>query len=105
MITDDTNVVTILEVQGIKCSARSFQIEFEVKQMLQIAPINMFDKCILMKKNVSNTTPITRPLENNIVSDDSIQDNTLTNESKSIESDSIENDILPNEINSNNDSR
>ena len=100
-VTDDTNVVTILEVHGIKCSARSFQIEFEVKQMLQIAPVDMFDKCILMKKNVSNTTPITCPLENNIVNDDSIQDNTLTNESKSIESDSIENDILPNEINNN----
>ena len=54
-INEDTNVVTVLEVQGIKCSARSFQIEFEVKQMLQIAPVNMFDKCILLKKNVSNT--------------------------------------------------
>jgi hypothetical protein len=58
-ITEDTNVVTVLEVQGIKCSARSFQIEFEVKQMLQIAPVDMFDKCILLKKNISTiATPI-----------------------------------------------
>ena len=64
-ITEDTNVVTVLEVQGIKCSARSFQIEFEVKQMLQIAPVNMFDKCILLKKNISNIDTIPIPLDDN----------------------------------------
>jgi len=62
-ITEDTNVVTVLEVQGIKCSARSFQIEFEVKQMLQIAPVDMFDKCILLKKNISNIDTIPIPLD------------------------------------------
>ena len=62
-ITEDTNVVTVLEVQGIKCSARSFQIEFEVKQMLQIAPVNMFDKCILLKKNISTIDTIPIPLD------------------------------------------
>jgi len=55
--------VTVLEVQGIKCSARSFQIEFEVKQMLQIAPVDMFDKCILLKKNISNIDTIPIPLD------------------------------------------
>ena len=64
-ISEDTNVVTVLEVQGIKCSARSFQIEFEVKQMLQIAPVNMFDKCILLKKNISNIDTIPIPLDDN----------------------------------------
>ena len=62
-ITEDTNVVTVLEVQGIKCSALSFQIEFEVKQMLQIAPVDMFDKCILLKKNISNIDTIPIPLD------------------------------------------
>lgn len=52
-ITDNTNVISILEVQGIKCSARSFQIEFEVKQMLTLSPVNLFDKCILVNKSVS----------------------------------------------------
>lgn len=46
-ITDTSSVITILEVQGIKCSARSFQIEMEVKQMLVLKPQNMFDRCIL----------------------------------------------------------
>ena len=54
-ITENTSIMTILEVQGIKCSARSFQIEFEIKQMLKLAPVDIFEKCILVKKVVSDT--------------------------------------------------
>jgi hypothetical protein len=46
-ISDKTNVITILEIQGIKCSARSFQIELEVKQMMVLKPNNLFEKCII----------------------------------------------------------
>jgi hypothetical protein len=48
-ITDKNDVVTILEFQGIKCSARSFQIEIEIKQMLVLPNTNLFEKCILVK--------------------------------------------------------
>lgn len=46
-INENTNVMTILEVQGIKCSSKSFQIEIELKQMMVLAPTNMFEKCII----------------------------------------------------------
>ena len=49
-IADNTNIVTILEVQGIKCSARSFQIEFDMKQMLTLSPVDIFEKCIIVNK-------------------------------------------------------
>jgi hypothetical protein len=54
-ISDKTNIITILEIQGIKCSARSFQIELEVKQMMVLKPNDLFEKCIIApsKKNVS----------------------------------------------------
>jgi hypothetical protein len=61
-ITDKTEIITILEVQGIKCSARSFQIEMEVKQMLVLKPTNLFEKCILSSnklKGSSNAIPNT----------------------------------------------
>lgn len=48
-ISENANVITILEIQGVKCSARSFQIEIEIKQMLVLKPVNMFEKCILTK--------------------------------------------------------
>ena len=49
-INDNTDVITILEFQGIKCSARSFQIEIEMKQMMTVKPSNLFDSCILGRK-------------------------------------------------------
>jgi hypothetical protein len=51
-IGDDTNVMTILEIQGIKCSAKSFQIEIELKQMMVLQSTNIFEKCII--KNEGN---------------------------------------------------
>jgi len=49
-------VATILEIQGIKCSARSFQLEFLIKQMLTIKPVDIFDNFLLVnKKDVDDT--------------------------------------------------
>ena len=44
-LKEDTNVICILEFQGIKCSASGFQIEIEVKQILILNPTNIFEKC------------------------------------------------------------
>ena len=52
-LAENMNVITILEILGIKCSARSFQIEIEIKQMLVLKPVNLFDKCILVKTPTS----------------------------------------------------
>ena len=84
-INDKMNIMTILEVQGIKCSARSFQIEIELKQMLSLAPVNIFDKCLLIKKptvelsgaakeDVNAVSEIEEPLvsEQSILTDEAI---------------------------------
>jgi len=47
MIGENTHIITIMEIQGIKCSARSFQIEIELKQMMVVEPVDVFEKCIL----------------------------------------------------------
>ena len=57
LVKDGTQVITILEVQGIKCSARSFQIEIEAKQMMILQPSKLFDKCIL-STGVSQSLPV-----------------------------------------------
>jgi hypothetical protein len=49
-IVENTNVMTILEIQGIKCSARSFQIEIELKQMMIMQPSTIFNTCLLAPK-------------------------------------------------------
>jgi len=45
-ITSSAQLMTIIEVQGIRCSARSFQIDMEIKQAMVLKPANLFDKCL-----------------------------------------------------------
>lgn len=54
-IAEDGNVISIIEMQGIKCSPRGFQIEMEMKQLLVLKKENLFDKCILIKKTITTT--------------------------------------------------
>ena len=44
-VHDNTNVLTIIEFIGIKCSDKNFQIEAEVKQMLVVK--ELFEKCLI----------------------------------------------------------
>jgi len=46
-INEDSNLITILHVSGIKCTATCFQLEFIVKQILLTKPQNLFEKCII----------------------------------------------------------
>lgn len=57
-INGSTNMITILEVKGIKCSPRSFQIDIEIKQMLVLSPNNIFDKCIIHPNVRDNVTDV-----------------------------------------------
>jgi hypothetical protein len=52
-IDEKTTIMTILEVKGIKFSAKSFQIDFELKQMMVMKPKNLFEKCLLKPKGGS----------------------------------------------------
>ena len=46
-IKENEKVAVILEIQGIKCSPRNFQIDIEIKQLLILKPVDLFEKCIL----------------------------------------------------------
>ena len=50
-IDNNTVLVNILEIKGIKCSTKSFHIDIEIKQMLALNPSNIFDNFLL--KNIS----------------------------------------------------
>ena len=63
-INDTTHIMTILEIQGIKCSSKSFQIEIELKQMMVLQPANIFEKCIIKTTKIDTQKSMidTRPL-------------------------------------------
>jgi hypothetical protein len=50
-VDDKTDIITILEIKGIKCTATSFQIDIEMKQMLSVKPVELFTKCIIKTPN------------------------------------------------------
>lgn len=56
-IGENTEVLTILEIQGIRCSARSFQIDIELKQMMVLDKTDPFEKCVFLQKKPSNPPP------------------------------------------------
>ena len=84
-ISDKNNLMSILEVKGIKCSATSFQIELDLKQVLVMQDTNIFEKCLLKTNNIETK-----------------QENTNANITEYLEKDegsSIEKDIILNEEN------
>jgi hypothetical protein len=52
-ITPETEIISILEVQGIKFTSRNFQIEIEIKQIMVLDNDPIFDNC-LIKSNKNN---------------------------------------------------
>jgi hypothetical protein len=56
-ITTETNVISILEIQGIKFTSRNFQIDIEVKQVMLLNKDIIFENC-LIKKNKDNIPSI-----------------------------------------------
>ena len=85
-VTSDSNVVTLLEIQGIKFTTRSFQIEIEMKQMMVLNDDEMFDNCLIktqpIKKKVSKSVAINP--KNNI-----IPPSNLSNTSSNIKSNNV----------------
>jgi len=46
-VTSETNIISILEIQGIKFTSRNFQIEIEMKQALVLNNEPLFDSCLI----------------------------------------------------------
>jgi len=55
-LDEDTRLATVLEIQGVKCSARSFQVEMEVKQVMTLSKVNIFESCVFKPTVSSNGT-------------------------------------------------
>jgi hypothetical protein len=49
-IHSETNIISILEIQGIKFTSRNFQIEIELKQVMVLNNEPIFDSCLIKKK-------------------------------------------------------
>jgi hypothetical protein len=59
-ITPETNIISILVMQGIKFTSRNFQIEIEIKQIMVLDNEPLFENCVI-KTHKNNKT-----LDNNV---------------------------------------
>jgi hypothetical protein len=63
-VTTDKNVISILEIQGIKFTSRNFQIEIELKQSMMVSPDPFLDECFIkkpMKKEMQQSIEDVKP--------------------------------------------
>ena len=65
-ILNDKPLISIIEIQGIKFTSRSFQLEIELKQSMVVSPDPFLDSCFIKRKHiaekpVSSLEKITEP--------------------------------------------
>ena len=96
-ITIETELISILEIQGIKFTSRSFQIEIELKQIMVLDKEPIFENCLIKNKKVQKSleeikeqnneinnniepliTSVTVTTNDNIIDDNIIDDNSNT---------------------------
>jgi hypothetical protein len=122
-VNENTSLITILEVQGIRCSTKSFQIDIELKQIMVIKPVNLFEKCIIkktstkdlvkvvpakvevlkvkeeevvLKSDEADATEITAKVEDDVVEDDVVEDDVV--EDDVVEDDVVEDDVVEDDV-------
>ena len=60
--TNDKNLISIIEIQGIKFTSRNFQIEIELKQSMIVSPDPFLDDCFI-KKPVKTQSSIVEEID------------------------------------------
>jgi hypothetical protein len=56
-ITSETNIISILEIQGIKFTTRNFQIEIELKQVMVLNNDPLFENCLIKTNKQPSQDP------------------------------------------------
>lgn len=63
----ETELISILEIQGIKFTSRNFQIEIELKQVMVLDKEPFFESCLIKtNKKVQELKPLEEKKENNV---------------------------------------
>jgi hypothetical protein len=91
-VTKGTNVITIMEIQGIKFTSKSFQLETELKQVM-VLDKDIFDNCLIK--------PILQPTSHSLAQiNESLSIPRLVEEPINVSNDEIEPELEISEANS-----
>jgi hypothetical protein len=97
-INNETNIISILEIQGIKFTSRNFQIEIELKQIMVLDNEPLFDNCLIKSSKKS----LIKPLEEDPKIDEFKIENVKLDENKIDENNLDENNLDDNNLDENN---
>lgn len=101
-IDSNTELTTILEFKGIKCSAKSFQIEIEIKQMMKMEPVQLFTKCIIKpNKPVINNVLENETQENEFDNNDKNKEDEIPIEEEKEEEQNVQAEVVEENVNDN----
>ena len=120
-ITTETNIISILEIQGIKFTSRNFQIEIELKQVMVLNNEPIFNNCLIkttkpkiVNENKDETITLERNNSLGLIQKDKTNndldiklggslENDLKKDSENILIDTSVNELLDNNNNNNNE--
>jgi len=94
-IKNDTEVISILEIQGIKFTSRNFQIEIEIKQVMVLDNEPLFDNCLIKpkkRKDINETLQVLDELERNDILEENIDNDRNNNDKNNNDNDNNDND-------------
>jgi len=77
-IKAETNIISILEIQGIKFTSRNFQIEMELKQIMALALEPVFNSCLIKTKKMEQLQIPLEVVSNVKIKEESLEE--VTNE-------------------------
>jgi hypothetical protein len=88
-VTTETNIISILEIQGIKFTTRNFQIEIELKQVMILNNEPIFESCLIKNsinskhESVVKSESLVKP--ECLIKTESYKEETLSNSLEKIE--------------------
>jgi hypothetical protein len=80
-VTNETNTISILEIQGIKFTTRNFQIEIELKQTMVLDNEPLFDSCLIKTSKQDMNTMSFKTNEIPLAEDNKLEELLETNSS------------------------
>lgn len=90
-ITSETNIISILEVQGIKFTSRNFQIEIELKQVMVLDNEKIFDNFLIKSSKNQNSVELEPTFHKDFLIGKSLEKDTVISEpSMSLSESSLE---------------
>ena len=64
-VKENTNIISILEIQGIKFTSRNFQIDIELRQSMILDNEPLFDNCLIKTNNSNKNLLLVQQKESN----------------------------------------